>query len=56
MNGAAVSTTVADVVVPNGRTGSYGQQHTDESEHAVNALRKGHPKSKRCPIHPAMRR
>jgi hypothetical protein len=56
MGAPAVSTTVADVVVPSGRTGSYSQQRTDESEHAVNALRKGHPKSKRCPIHPAMRR
>ena len=60
-----VSTTVSDVVVPSGNFSSYGQQRRgkrpigplyDDNRKAADALSGGHPKSKKSPIHPSMRK
>ena len=51
-----VSTTVADVVVPNGRSTPYKQQKTMESDKIATEILNHGPKSKKCPIHPSMKR
>lgn len=53
--GPTVSTTVADVVVPNGRSGAYRQQKTTRKHLSI--LRPGRAKRlKASPIHPGMQR